>query len=100
MLSFFALGWLLAGVLVGWAGEQRGRSGFLWFVASLFFSPLLALLALIATPSLYSFQPDGIYKGVPFIKRRSGPVIALIDGTRVQFSAVENMQKAVDGETI
>ena len=44
------VGWVALSALVGWAAGERGRSVFGWFCVSLVFSPLLAILVLIATP--------------------------------------------------
>jgi hypothetical protein len=50
-MVLFAL-WLVFAVVVGVAADHRGRSGFGWFLLSVFISPLLAVLFLIALPNL------------------------------------------------
>lgn len=46
------LAWLVFSVLVGLIAAQRGRSGFGFFFLSLLLSPLLGLIAVVATPNL------------------------------------------------
>jgi len=53
VLLIAALFYVIAATsLVPWTAKQRGRSGFAWMLIALFFSPLLALLALNAVPEL------------------------------------------------
>lgn len=92
--------WLMLALFVGYVGEKRGRNGFLWFIASILFSPLLALVGLMVLPSLYSFKPDAVYKGVPYLKSRLGWCVALIDGTRVLFSNEDGMKLTIDGGSV
>jgi hypothetical protein len=52
VLLLSSLFYLLASAgLVPWVARQKGRSGFGWLFIALFFSPLLALIALAAVPS-------------------------------------------------
>jgi hypothetical protein len=44
--------WLGLSVVVGVAASGRGRSGFGWFLLSLFISPLIALLVLLVLANL------------------------------------------------
>jgi hypothetical protein len=44
------IGWILLATFVGYVASERGRSAGNWFAISLFFSPLIGLLALIALP--------------------------------------------------
>jgi hypothetical protein len=41
---------ITAGALVPWVAQQKGRSGFGWFLIALFWTPLFALIALAAVP--------------------------------------------------
>lgn len=41
--------WLMGSVAVGYVAQQRGRSAVTWVAMSLLISPLLALIALLAT---------------------------------------------------
>lgn len=49
MLYYLFIGIPLA-ILVGFLASGRGRSGFLWFLLSLIFSPLLAGIVLFVLP--------------------------------------------------
>ena len=42
-----AIIWLVFSIAVWAFASRRGRSGFLWFILSLFISPLMALLLLL-----------------------------------------------------
>lgn len=44
--------WLGLSVVVGIAASSRGRSGFGWFLLSIFFTPLLTLLAVLVMPGV------------------------------------------------
>jgi len=63
IIVFTVVGWLLPSVLVSWVASQRGRGGAAWFFVSFFFSPLAALLALIATPRLH--KPSQTIESLP-----------------------------------
>lgn len=47
-LFLLLIGNVILSVVVGWAATQRGRDGGRWLVLSLFISPILALLVLMA----------------------------------------------------
>lgn len=42
--------WVVLSAVVGWAGSQKGRSGAGFFFLSLFLSPLIGILVVIAVP--------------------------------------------------
>ena len=48
----FAVGWLLLSGIVGVAANARGRSGISWFLISIIISPLLAIILVLALPSV------------------------------------------------
>lgn len=50
-LVFF---WLLFAIVTWVAASSRGRSGFLWFLVSLIFSPIIGLLLVLVLPNLKS----------------------------------------------
>lgn len=43
--------WLGISIMVGFAAHSRGRGPFVWFLFSLIFSPVLALLFLLVFPA-------------------------------------------------
>jgi cytochrome bd-type quinol oxidase subunit 2 len=51
-LGIVPLIWGILAIFIGVAAEQRGRSGFGWFLVSLLLSPLMAGLLLALFPSL------------------------------------------------
>jgi hypothetical protein len=51
-MEFVLFIWLIISVVVGVAANSRGRSGFGWFLISVFLSPILALLFLLVFPPL------------------------------------------------
>lgn len=44
--------WFAASVVIGIIAGSRGRSGFGWFALSLFVSPILTLILVVALPSI------------------------------------------------
>lgn len=42
--------WVIASIAVGYAATQRGRGSGEWFLLSIFLSPILAVLILLACP--------------------------------------------------
>lgn len=42
--------WLGGAILTGWVASERQRSPLVWFVFGVVFTPLLALVALLAAP--------------------------------------------------
>ena len=48
----FLVGWLLFSGIVGVAANARGRTGIGWFLLSVIVSPLLALILVLALPSI------------------------------------------------
>jgi hypothetical protein len=56
MSIFFLLIWLTFAIVVGRAASARGRSALGWFVFAALFSPLIAVIFLIAFPSLRDEQ--------------------------------------------
>ena len=42
--------WIVLSICCGVVAEEKGRSGFGWFAAAIFVSPLFAILMLIALP--------------------------------------------------
>jgi hypothetical protein len=51
LAAFFVIGsvlWVGIAIAVGLLAERRGSSGLIWFAISVFFSPILALLLLLA----------------------------------------------------
>lgn len=57
--------WVVLSAVVGWAGSQKGRSGAGFFFLSLFLSPLIGLLVVIAVPKVE--QATSAPKGNDFI---------------------------------
>mgnify|MGYP007100063950 CR=1 FL=1 len=51
--------WIPLCFLVAWIASQKGRSGVGWFFLSLFLSPVIGLLALIAVPSAPATASSG-----------------------------------------
>lgn len=52
LISIWLLLWIVPSVGVGWIAGQKGRSGLGFFVLSLLISPVIAILVLIALPSI------------------------------------------------
>lgn len=50
-MFFVLLVWIIFSIVVGYAAAARGRSSIGWFLVALFFSPIIAVLFLIAFPS-------------------------------------------------
>lgn len=48
----FIIAWIVGMVICGIIASSKNRSGFGWLILSLFISPLLAILLLIALPTL------------------------------------------------
>lgn len=44
--------WVIISIIVGVAANSRGRNGVGWFLVSVFLSPILALLFLLAFPPI------------------------------------------------
>ena len=67
-LVFATLFWLGLAIVVGVAGDTRGRNGFGWFILAIVISPLLAGLLLIALPRLEnrSAMADAPMKKCPY----------------------------------
>ena len=57
--------WLILCAAVGNLAERRGHSGVLWYLFSLFFSPLIGFAIVAALPSLKTLGPDIAYKQCP-----------------------------------
>lgn len=55
-MSYVVL-WFVFAIAVGVLASNRGRSGFGWFVISLFFSPLIGLIFVLVTKNLSSPEP-------------------------------------------
>ena len=50
------LGWILFAIVVGFAADARGRSGFGYFFLSLLLSPLIGLILVLVSPNLAQEQ--------------------------------------------
>lgn len=61
---FLITAWFVLALVVGGAATARGRNGLGWFVLSLIASPLIAILLLIAMPSLYWVDANGVQRRV------------------------------------
>lgn len=64
-LLLTVLVWVVLSAVVGWAGSQKGRSGAGFFFLSLFLSPLIGLLVVIAVPRVEA--PTQAPKGHDFV---------------------------------
>jgi hypothetical protein len=51
---FVLLAYFVFAIMVGMAATARGRSGLGWFLLSLFISPLLTILFLLALPNKHT----------------------------------------------
>jgi hypothetical protein len=51
LLLLLVLLWLLPAFFIGWIAGQKGRSRIFYFLLTVFLSPLVGLLVLIALPS-------------------------------------------------
>ena len=59
-MIIFIIGWLSGSCLAGYVAERKGRSGPGWLFGALFlFSPLLALIALVALPVVPKAEKGG-----------------------------------------
>lgn len=64
-ISLFLLFWLPVCFLVAWLARQKGRSGTLWFLLSVFLSPIIGMLAVIAVPvRVRPTHPSRVFKPV------------------------------------
>lgn len=50
LMMYLVIGGIISGA-VGWVATEKGRSGYGWFFLSLFLSPIMAVLLLIACPA-------------------------------------------------
>jgi hypothetical protein len=53
MILYIFIVWFALSLVIGVAAKNRGRFGFGWFLLSIFFSPLVAGLALLLLPDWY-----------------------------------------------
>jgi hypothetical protein len=51
LLVILLIAWLTLPLVVGWAAGQKGRSRFGFFILSVFLTPLIGILVLIAVPT-------------------------------------------------
>jgi len=67
--------WLVLSVIVGVAADTRGRSFVGWFFGALVFSPLLAVLLLLAVPARpKSEKKAAVEPDVPYKRQRQVPI--------------------------
>jgi len=109
-IAVFAI-WFVLAVFIAGAADSRGRSAFGWFVISIFLSPLLAVLLLLAFPNVRqerlliaaaeryqpheAFEPDGVYGGIPYRVADDGSIEAIMQGSLIRFRDVDRFTGAL-----
>jgi hypothetical protein len=96
--------WIGLCAAVASAASGRGRDPAAWFFVSLFFSPLLAILLLLAFGNkarpgqnrlTQGFKPTDVFGGVPCRIRADGGIDAMLSGGVVQFPTIDQFLAAV-----
>src|SRR5262249_26312322 len=117
--------WLGLAIIVGVAGNTRGRSGLAWFLLSLLITPILTGLLLLALPKIEPqaerrrtgpftktssmpgraartegpFLPDGVLGGIPYRVLPGGLIDAVMSGGIVRFRDMEQLLAAINGKS-
>jgi hypothetical protein len=122
----FLLVWIVTCLLVARVANNKGRSGGAWFILSLFISPLLTLIALLAMPTVdapgstkicprcaetvklaaqvckhcgFEFKDapkQASYNGIPYTTLSNGQVVVTVEGNATTWPSFAAFQQHVD----